>query len=232
MPGKVLRDRAHAGIAHAVDVGHRQITHHRGTAVEGAIADDLGQAVVQVDAGRKGKIEAAGQQLRSHQPAMAACEIQSGGGIEIELVADEAQRRQRRETVAEALYPPALMVDRHQEAWAAQRVDLLHQALQLRRIGVVARKQDDAAHQRMRQQFAIFRAQLRTGEIDHQWTQSHVVPPAGLSAAVPGGASRAMDSRCVVCGNMSATPAASRSKPSSLTRMPRSRARLPGWQET
>src|SRR6185312_5581034 len=42
----------------------------------------------------------------------------------------------------------------------------------------------------------------------------------------------AIDSTCAVCGNMSMTPAASRVKPCWCTKMPASRAREAGWQDT
>ena len=38
-------------------------------------------------------------------------------------------------------------------------------------IGVVAREEDDAAHERMAQHIAVLGRQLETGDIDHQWAQ-------------------------------------------------------------
>ncbi len=150
---------------------------------------------------------------------MLARKFQPGGLIEIELVTDGAQWRQRGKSLPETLHAPALVIDGDQQPRTSQTVDLRHEVLQLPRIGVVAGEQDDAAHQRMSQQFTIFRAQRSAGDVDHQWAQGHGMSSPGLSADAPGGASKARDSTWVVCGNMSATPAASSSNPSSWTRI-------------
>ena len=98
--------------------------------------------------------------------------------------------------------------------------------------GVVAREQDDAADQRMAQHLAVLGRQLEAGDIDHQWAQGHglsilssvLSPEHPLYGAL---SSTAMDSTCVVCGNISSTPAARKRKPSSWVRTPRSRASEP-----
>jgi hypothetical protein len=41
---------------------------------------------------------------------------------------------------------------------------------------IVAREQDDPAYGGMRQQFAVFRREFQTREIQHQWTERHVQP--------------------------------------------------------
>ena len=238
----------HAGIAHAVHVGHGQLAHRGGAAVEGAIADDFRQAVVEIHAGREGNIEAAGQQLRGHEPAVPARERQPRIAIEVELMADEAQRRQRREPRAEALHAPAFVIDRHQQPRTAHRMDLCHEPLQLLRVGVVAREQDDAADQRMDQHLAILGRQFLAGDVDHQWSERHCALPGDCPVGVivayprlevrparlihdPAGASTATDSTWVVCGNMSATPAASSSKPCSCTRIPDRAPGSPGGRK-
>ena len=92
-------------------------------------------------------------------------------GIEIEFVADAPQRRQRREARAEPLDAPAFLVDATMSAGDAHGMDVGHQARELLGGGVVAREQDDAAHERMAQHFAVLGRQLETGDIDHQWAQ-------------------------------------------------------------
>ena len=83
-------------------------------------------------------------------------------------------------------------------------MDVGDEAGELLGVGVVAREQDDAAHERMAQHFAVLGRQLETGDIDHQWPKGH--KPHFLS-------STATDSTCVVCGNISRTPAARKRKP-------------------
>src|SRR5690606_13224386 len=95
-----------------------------------------------------------------------------------------------------------------------------------------AREQDHTAHQWMAQHVPVFGRWLATGDIDHQRTQRHasLLP---LCFDFGGGPSRmATDSTWLVCGNMSTIPALRSENPCSVTRIPRSRARLPGWQDT
>src|SRR5579864_7230568 len=96
------------------------------------------------------------------------------------------------------------------------------QALELRRVAVVAREQDDAPDQGVTQQLEFLGRGLGPGQIDHQRPETH---------ARARRVSRASDSTCAVCGNIPTTPAASRANPCSCTNTCRSRARLPGWQE-
>ncbi len=81
---------------------------------------------------------------------MLARQLQSLGMRDVEAVAQLAQRRQLAEAGAETLYPPALMVHRHQQRGAAQRMDLGRQGPQLGRVAVIAGEQDHAADQRVR----------------------------------------------------------------------------------
>ena len=157
--GKMLGGGGHARIAHAMHVSHGQLGHHVGAAVEGPIADHAREAVVEIDAGREGKIEAAGQQFSSHQPAVAARQIEAGGTGQVELVPELPQRRKQRKPWPEALHPPAFLVGRHQQRRVAQRMNVGYQLRELRRIGVIACEQDHTAHQRVRQHRAVLGAQ-------------------------------------------------------------------------
>src|SRR5580700_4634264 len=71
----------------------------------------------------------------------------------------------------------------------------------------------------MAQHIDIFGGQLGAREIDHERSQAH-----GIFS------NTAMDSTCVVCGNMSNTPAPDSLNPWA-TNTAVSRAKLPGWQE-
>src|ERR1700733_5965497 len=72
----------------------------------------------------------------------------------------------------------------------------------------------------MAQHTHILRRQFQAGNVHHQRTQAHA-----------GASNTAIDSTCVVCGNISITPAPLSVNPSSFTKIPASRAKLPGWQE-
>ncbi len=70
MPRKVLGDRRHARLAHARHVRPPpSAATASGSRVEGSIADDLADAVVEIDAGREAEIHAHGAQFAGHQPA-------------------------------------------------------------------------------------------------------------------------------------------------------------------
>src|ERR1700689_999926 len=66
----------------------------------------------------------------------------------------------------------------------------------------------------------IVGAQFRARDIHHQRTQTHGVA-----------SNTAIDSTCVVCGNISITPAELSVNPWVCTKISASRAKLPGWQE-
>ena len=53
----------------------------------------------------------------------------------------------------------------------------------------------------------------QAGDIDHQWAQGHSKRPVFGSPLYGAPSSTAMDSTCVVCGNISSTPAARKRKP-------------------
>ena len=88
-----------------------------------------------------------------------------------------SQRWQCRESGPEPLDAPAFLIDGHDERGLAHGVNIGHQVRELRGIGVVASKEDDAAHQRMAQHFAVLGRQLETGHIDHQWPKGHNLLP-------------------------------------------------------
>src|SRR2546430_1947777 len=147
--------------------------------------------------------------------------------VQVEFVTDTPRGRQQGESLAEALHPPALVIHGHDQRRRALGMNRADQCGELLGIGVVAREEDDAAHQRMAQQLALLRADGAAHEIDHQGAETHAggaVRRAGRPPAV----SNASDSTCVVCGNMSTIPAAWSAKPCSCTSTERPRARLPG----
>ena len=110
---------------------------------------------------------------------------------------DATRRRQTREPFAKALHTPTLVIDAHDESGRTHGVNIRDELLQLRGVGVIACKKNHAADKRMLQQLALQRLQHRPLEIDHQRSERH----RSTSRT-------AIDSTCVVCGNISTTPAA------------------------
>ena len=115
-----------------------------------------------------------GAQFGGHQPSQVARQRKPRPGIRVVLVADPPQRRQRRESRPETLHPPALVVDTDHQGRTAYRMDVGDQARELRRIRIVARKENDAPHQRVRQYLAVLGLQLESLDIHHQRSERHV----------------------------------------------------------
>ena len=214
----MLGGRRHAGLAHALHCGDRQACDHLCIAVECAVADDLAYAVVEVDTGRKAQVDAHGAQFRREQPAALRGEPPAGLRVRIVEPPDQARGRQLREAGAEALYPPAFLVDGDEQRRRAHRADVAHQLLELLHAGVVAREKNHGADQWMTQHLAVLGRERRARNVDHDRPKGHFVTCLTNTA---------MLSTCVVCGNISITPADTSEKPCSRTRMPASRARLP-----
>ena len=70
-----------------------------------------------------------------------------------------------------------ILIDGHNQMVARRGADLTHQLTQLRRIVIVAGKQDQSTHQRMRQNFTLLRIQLKPFYIQHDWTHIHLSYP-------------------------------------------------------
>ena len=116
-------------------------------------------------------------QFGGHEPAHGTCEREPVLRIQVELVTDAARWRQPRELGTEALHAPAFLVDGDDERRRAHGVDVGHQLRELLGRLVVAREQDDAAHERMAQHVAVLGRQLETCHVDHQRTQGHSIHP-------------------------------------------------------
>jgi hypothetical protein len=76
VPGKMLAHGAHAGAAHTRGEAPGQPRDDLGIAVERAVADDLAEAVVEVQHWRKAEVHARRAQLGRHQPATGLGQLQ------------------------------------------------------------------------------------------------------------------------------------------------------------
>jgi hypothetical protein len=65
------------------------------------------------------------------------------------------------------------MIDADDQRRRAHGVDVRDEFRELFGACEVAREEDDAAHERMAQHFAVFGRQLETVDVDHQWAQGH-----------------------------------------------------------
>ena len=150
-----------------------EIGHGLGTGVKGAVADDLADAAVEVEHRREAEIDPDGAQFGRHQPAAGLRQAAGALGVLVVDAPEFADRRQRGKAVAKALHPPAFVVHRHQQLRLALGVDVAHQRLDLFGRLVVARKQDDAADQRMLEPLALLRDQFQPLHIEHDRAERH-----------------------------------------------------------
>jgi len=161
MAGKVLGDGGHAGLAHARHVGHRQCRDAVRITVKGPIADDLADAVIEVDAGGKAEVHPHRPQLARHQPAHGLGQGQSFPAILVVAPAQSPRRRQSRKAFAEALYASAFMIHGDQQVRTSHTSDGARQRTELGHVAIVAAEQDHAAHQRMGEHPKILQASTR-----------------------------------------------------------------------
>ena len=80
--------------------------------------------------------------------------------------AESAHGRQARETVAEALYPAALVVNGDHQP-RPQGADRRGEGAQLGRVRVISGKQDHAADEGMLQDVPLFGGQFEAGHVEH-----------------------------------------------------------------
>ena len=175
---EVLGGRRHAGFPHPVRPRAGELRDRVGVGVESALPDHLAHLEIEVDAGGEGHVHPMRPQLRRHQPAERARQSHTGARLQVELVTDAARGGQEREAAAKALHAATFLVDRNDERWRAYGVNCAHQGRQLLRIEVVACEQDHTADERMAEQVALLRRDLRPGEIDHQGTETHATDAA------------------------------------------------------
>src|SRR5687767_2072441 len=95
MAGKVLGRGRHPRLAHPADEGDCELGHDLRVAMEGAIADDAADPVIEVDTGRETHVDAYRAQLRRHQPAALARELPPGRLVEVVFAADGDRKSTR-----------------------------------------------------------------------------------------------------------------------------------------
>jgi len=130
--GKVLADGRHARLREAGLQRLGQRRDHVRVLVERAVADDAGLAVVHVEHGREGEVDAVGLQLARDHVAAAPRGREGLRRVAVEQAPELAHRRDRGETVLEALHPAALVVHRDDERGLPQLADRVRQLDELK----------------------------------------------------------------------------------------------------
>ena len=91
-PGKVFGGSSHAGVPHAVHIGHGELADDLGTLVESPGADRLIHPEIEVDDRGEGDIDPMRPQLCRHEPARAPRQLQPAFRVLIEGMTDQAGR--------------------------------------------------------------------------------------------------------------------------------------------
>ena len=158
-PGKVLGGRRHAGLAHAVHVGHRQLADRLGAGMEGAVADDLarrrsrGPRRARRRCRPRERAAPRPSASRVRAPAPAPLLGSRSNSWPMRRVGGRRENPVRKRCTRPPSWSTATMSGGERAAWIAST-----RTRELRRIGVVAGEEDHAAHQRMAQQLALLRA--------------------------------------------------------------------------
>jgi hypothetical protein len=168
VPRKMLAAGRHASVCHAGHEGPGQRRRGVRVGMKRPRSDDFAHSIVEIEHRREAEIDAERHQLGRHHEAARPRQRQAPLRVGVVGPPVGGGRRQRREAGPQALHPPALLVDRDQQARLAQGMDVDTQGLQLRGILEIALEQDDAADGRLQQQFAVGRREPRPGQADHQ----------------------------------------------------------------
>ena len=167
MPREMLADRVHAALPETLDQRARQIRNGLGVGMQRAVADHAAVAVIDIEHRRKAQIDAMRPQFRGQHKADFMRQMPRMLRIGIPRTAEFAHGGNRGEAIAETLHAAAFMIDGDDERRAAQRMNFGGQAVQLFRPGIIARKQDDTACQRMLQPPAVVGNEFGAGYVEH-----------------------------------------------------------------
>ncbi len=172
VPREMLAAVGHAGQQQAMGQMAGEHRHHARIGVERAIADHAAAAIVEVEHRRERQVDIAGAQLGRQHIAAGHRGAGRGQHIAIPQLAQLRHRRQMGEAVGlAALHAAAFMVNADQHV-VAQRANLARQRHQLRARLEVAREQDHAAGQWMRDAARIVGIQLLALDIEHDRARS------------------------------------------------------------
>ncbi len=166
----------HAALQQAVHQALGQQAHHARVPRKGAVTNDAALAKVQVQHRREAEVHTAGAQLGAQHKAAGRGRIGgfhgasalAGLAVLQPQLAQGAHGRQVGEAIGlEALHAAAFMVHANQQV-APYFFNLTAQLGELGAVLPVAAKQNDAAHQRVLQTFAVDFGQTQTSDVDDE----------------------------------------------------------------
>ncbi len=145
---KVLRRDRHAGLLGARGETARERRDGGGLAVQGAIADDLRQTAVEVDARREAQVDADRAQLCCHEPAAGAGRFERQVALLVVQPSQRTKRRQPEKRLTEPLHSPAFLIDGHEQRRLANCMNVGNELRELRDALEVTREKNHAANER------------------------------------------------------------------------------------
>jgi len=166
----------HATLQQAVHQAFCQQAHHTRVTTKGAVANDTALAIVQVQHRGEAQVHTAGPQLGSQHVTTGCGRIRGVQRARVLFRAGRghphlSQRPHRRQVGKaiglESLHAPAFVVDTNQQI-GAHFLDVPAQGRELRAVLPIARKQNQAADQRVLEALAVNLGQARAGDIDDQ----------------------------------------------------------------
>ncbi len=163
----MLAHGRHAAVGETVAQRARERSHGIRGIVEGALADDLAAAVVEVEHRREAEVDAGCAELDGDHAAPPARIGERSRAIGVVALAEHAHGGNRGEAVAEALHATALVVDRDEQRRIALHPDVGDECCHLRRRRVVASEQDDAADHGARKARAVRGGERETLHAEH-----------------------------------------------------------------
>ncbi len=168
VPREMLADRAHARSLEAPDERARELRDRLRIRMKRAIADYPASAVLHVQDRREREVDAMSAQLGGQHEPQILGQLARARPVAIPRLSQRAHWRNRRESLAESLHPPAFVVHCYDERRMAHGVYVRGEPHKLLRRGVVAGEQDDASRQRVREALAIGIGQRGARHVQHR----------------------------------------------------------------
>ena len=169
MAREVFAAGSHASQTQTLTQGACQHGDYPGITVEGSIADDAANAVIEIEHGGEAEIDSAGAQLGREHIADVGCNPHGNQRIFHPAFTQRPHARQYGESIgAEALHATAFMIDGDQQARSAQFVNGAGQVKELSAALEIAGEQNDAADERVRQALALGFCEREPVDVDHE----------------------------------------------------------------
>ncbi len=119
--------------------------------VKGPVTDDAADAPVEIHTGRKAQIDTTRPEFGGNQPAGLPGKRQRAIRVRAVLAADDAHRRNWRESVPEALHPPPFVVHGNDRCRAPESPHLVYQVGKLLWRLVIATEENESPDRRLPQ---------------------------------------------------------------------------------